>query len=164
MSQAQAPGDDGGSTSLGDLGIGWLSDSGDLLQSFASQPRAFIIGAVLTTVIDGLFDIAISAVDLVLLILGGSRPLSSPATEEFLGVADVPFLIARTLISTGRRVVLTAGGIVTDLASDLAALPEPLPALLAPAIVVALLVIARVAGERLLRIALDLIPGAGGLL
>ena len=137
-----------------------------VLSAFAGNPRRFILGAVLTTILDGLFNIGTVIIDGLLLGLGGSQPFGFSETEATWGLADVPFLVANTLTGAGST-------IGTDIVQALLGLNEPLFSAaetagpLAPVLVVTVVVveaaIVLLIGERAIRVVIDVIPGGGGL-
>lgn len=138
-----------------------------VLSAFAGNPRRFILGAVLTTILDGLFNIGTVIIDGLLLGLGGSQPFGFSETEATWGLADVPFLAANALTGAGST-------IGTDIVQALLGLNEPLFSAaetagpLAPVLVVTVVVVETglvlFVGSRIVRIAIDVVPGGGGLI
>ena len=155
------------------------SDSGDdggngggftlpnVLSAFASNPRNFILGAVLTSILEGVFGVVTTLVDAVLLALGGSRPFEYSPAEAQWGLADVPPLIADYLTDSGSTVggaVLDAVQALNDPLFNAAGAAGPFGPVLAAAIVAAEVIALLWIGERIIRVLIDAIPGGGGLL
>ncbi len=93
MSSNESGGDDGGGFSVPDPGV---------VQAFSSNPRTFVLGAVLTTIVESLFGVVSTVIDVLLLILAGSEPTTLNAPGETLGLADIPVAIADALTGRGR--------------------------------------------------------------
>lgn len=96
------------STSGGDSGGGGGGDSGgnlwsevDVLTAFVNNPREFVLGAVLTTILETVTGVVTTVFDQLILLAGGSQPTEFNAPGEQLGLADVPVAIADTLIGAG---------------------------------------------------------------
>jgi len=88
--------DDGGLIDDGtDLGLP------DVLVSFANNPRRFIVGAVLTTILEGIFGIMSEILRIVQLFFVGSNPTASPPNEEVWGIADIIAGIFRAVGGAG---------------------------------------------------------------
>jgi hypothetical protein len=134
-----------------------------VLSSFASNPRAFVVGAVLSTILEGVFGALSALLGAVILLFGGSQPTASPADEATVGIADIPFIALRALRGVGGGVAAAIDGTVASLAGILATLPAPVAAFAVPAAGVGVLVVFVVAGSRLVDVALDILPGGGGL-
>lgn len=106
--------DDGGSSGGGGGDDGGVVDSitssisgwGDLtlpatLQSFLSNPQGFIVGAVATAILEQVFGIVTTLLNLVFRVFGGSAPGRLNAPGETLGLIDVPVYVADLLVSVG---------------------------------------------------------------
>ena len=138
----------------------------DTLSTFLSDPRAFVLGAVITTVLQGVFGVVTAILDAILLILAGSQPaVFNGVTESQIGLADAP----AALVDAGAG-VLSPDSIIQGIES----LNQPIfdaagaagiasPVIIALVLVVETIVLLVVL-ERLVRIALDVVPGLGGLL
>jgi hypothetical protein len=72
----------------------FLADNLALLQAFLSNPRNFVIGAVVTTILETIFGFVTLVVDTILLVLAGSEPSTFNAEGETLGLVDIPVAIA----------------------------------------------------------------------
>jgi len=154
----------GGGFSLPD----WISEVGeysDILLDFLSNPRRFVVGAVLTTALEVTFGIVSRFVDLLLLVFGGSQPGSFNAPGETLGVADVPVAIAERLggvgLSLGTTIIATLRGFNGTVFEAAGALGPFSPVVVA-AIVVAEVVVAVLVLRRIVFIVADLLQ-LGGL-
>jgi len=99
--------DDGSTDGSTDTGGGGgffsnpLSDYTDVLTAFGSNPRNFILGAVLTTILETVTGAVTTAVDQIILLVGGSQPARFNAPGERIGFADLPVAIASTLADAG---------------------------------------------------------------
>ncbi|SMO91372.1 hypothetical protein [Halorubrum cibi] len=154
----------------GDDSGGGISGWGDLslpstLQAFLDSPRRFVLGAILTTLLEGAFGVVSQFIDTVLLIFGGSKPARFDAPGETLGIADIPVAIAAdlgsvtgslgdTLISTVRTI---NGGIF-----EAAGAAGPLSPIVVTVIVVGEIVVALVVFRRIVYVVADLLQ-LGGL-
>lgn len=90
--------DGGGGGSTGDGGIFTLPT---VLSTFATDPRRFILGAILATVVEGLFGVVSVVLDTILLVLAGSEPTTFNAPGEQLGIADIPVAVSDALGGAG---------------------------------------------------------------
>ena len=72
-----------------------------VLSSFISNPRTFIVGAVLTTLVEAVTGVVTTIYEQILFIVGGSEPGQFAAPGETLGIADVPVKIADLLTGAG---------------------------------------------------------------
>lgn len=141
--------------------------------SFAKRPRSFILGAVLTTlleVVTGIVTTLIAAINLVLTGDAGTGDQS-----RIIGIADIPGLIADSLIAAGSATgdaVLNAIEAVNAPLLNAAAGAGPLApvavfGVIAIETVVVVVVITDVLPpilQRILAVILDVLPGGGGLL
>jgi hypothetical protein len=123
-----------------------------VLSTFASNPRRFIIGAVLTTIVNGLFDIAAVAIQGIQI-----------ATDA---LASVPTQVADTLTDAGATIGTDIYQLVVTFNDPLfnaADTAGPLAPVLVALVVVTETAIVLVIGERAIRVVIDVIPGGGGL-
>ena len=93
---ADSGGDGGGGASGGTL-----SSSVDVLTAFANNPRGFVVGAVLTTLLEAVTGAVTTVVDAIVRLVGGSQPTAFAAPGDTLGLADLPVAFAQTLTSAG---------------------------------------------------------------
>lgn len=91
----------GDSAVWGAIAPDFLTDNGGLLQAFLNNPRGFVLGAVLTTILESVTGVVTTIVDQLVLIVGGTQPTRFNAPTETIGLADVPVSIADTLIGVG---------------------------------------------------------------
>ena len=116
-------GGDGGSTIVSGFITGWSDLSlPATLQSFLSNPQGFIIGAVATAILEQVFGIVTTLINLVFTVLGGSAPGRLNAPGETLGVIDVPVYVADLLVDIGT-------GVGTEVLLAIESLNEPVFAL-----------------------------------
>jgi len=153
------------------------TDSGDetrreTLQRFLNSPSGFILGAVLSTLLDGFEGVLASILDGISLLFVGD----APGTEGLLGLADIPLLIGELAIGAGRQIGGTAGsgviersgllGVVATLVESglsAAELAGPLAPVVLTTEAVLVVYVLLLLFQRLVSVALDVIPGAGGL-
>ena len=160
--------DDGGggfSVGLDDVGLGFLSGNLSVLRTFVTNPRRFVIGAVATAILEGLFDAVTALIDAVLFIFGGSKPFQFDPTESF-GLADIPILIATTAADAGGNAGDAILGAIGTLNSQLFGLAEtagPAAPVITAAVIAAEIAVVAFVGARTVRVILDLVPGGGGL-
>ena len=155
--------DGGGSSGGGSSGSRWSSV--DVLTSFANNPRGFVLGAVLTTILEAVTGVVTTVVDQLVLLTGGSQPTRFNAPGEQLGLADIPVAVASAFTgagSFGGEAIL--GGIEAFNATlfDAAAAAGPLSPLVVIAIASVEAVVVIVVLRRLVYIAADLLQ-LGGL-
>ena len=160
-------GGDGGDDDSGGGISGWkdLSLPGTL-QSFLDNPRNFILGAVLTSILEGVFSIVSTILDALLLAFGGSQPFSYSPYEDQWGLADVPPLAADYVIESGDvagTAIFDAIRSLNDPLFNAAGAAGPFGPVLVAAIVAAEVIALLWIGERVLRVIIDVIPGGGGL-
>ena len=153
--------DDGGSGG-GFPGSGLLPGGGgsnplsaytDVLTAFASNPRNFILGAVLTTILEAVTGTVTTAISQLVLLVGGSQPTAFNAPGETLGLADLPVAVADTLIGagglSGRAIIRGIEGFnatVADAAGTVGPFgPAVLIVLIVVEVVVAIVVLRRIA-------------------
>jgi len=89
------------------------------LQAFVSNPQNFILGAVLTGMLEWVFGLVSIGIDVILLVVAGSEPATFDAPGEQLGIADIPVSVANNLGDVGE----TAG---TAIIAGVEALNAPL--------------------------------------
>ena len=137
----------------------------DTLVDFASDPRRFVVGAVLTTVLEVVFGVVSRVVDTLLLLFGGTQPGAFNAPGETLGLADVPMAIAEALggagSSAGTVLIATVRGFNSSVFEAAGALGSLLPIVVA-VIVVAEVVVAVLVLRRIVFVVADLLQ-LGGL-
>jgi hypothetical protein len=90
---------DGGGGGGGSGGSLWSSV--DVLTAFVNNPRGFVLGAVLTTILETVTGVVTTVFDQFVLLAGGSQPAQFNAPGEQRGLADVPVALADTLIGAG---------------------------------------------------------------
>jgi hypothetical protein len=93
--------DSGGDGGGGGASDGTLWSSVDVLTAFANNPRGFVVGAVLTTLLEAVTGAVTTVVDAIVRLVGGSQPTAFAAPGETLGLADLPVAFAQTLTSAG---------------------------------------------------------------
>jgi len=160
--------DDGGGGGFSTTGFitGW----GDLslpavLQSFLSNPRNFIIGAIATTLLEQIFGIVTTVLNVIFLVLGGSAPGRLNAPGETLGLIDVPVFVADLLAGIGTDVgsaILQAIGSLNDPVFALASNAGPATPVIITAIVVGEVIVVLWLLQRLVFVVADLLQ-LGGL-
>lgn len=152
-------------------------DSGDdgssslpqTLQRFVSAPQGFILGAVLTPLLNGLNSIVVGALDLIVFVFQGD----GPGLDGTLGVADIPLFIGSKLVTVGSIIggsaadgtgLLGALDTIVSIGTTFATFGGPLaPVILAGEVVLVAYVFAFVV-RRIILVIADAIPGAAGLL
>lgn len=151
---------------LGTGTVSWSDISGipSTLQRFAKQPTAFILGAILSEILGGIETIVESLLRAIRLVFVGENPGS---TEGTLGIADIPLLVLNIVLDAGSEL----GTTIRDLASSAATGGVEFAfgfGWLAPIVlsleIAVLLVITWTVLRTLLRVAIDAIPGGGGLI
>ena len=88
---------------------GGISGWGDLslpstLQTFIENPQNFILGAVLSGLLEWVFGAVSILIDTILLVIAGSEPTTFDAPGEQLGIADIPVSVASNLGGVGGTV------------------------------------------------------------
>ena len=161
--------DDGSSTTSGGSGGSGSSESiwssVDVLTAFVNNPRGFVVGAVLTTILEAVTGVVTTVIDQLVLIVGGSQPTAFNAPGETLGLADLPVALASTLTSAtgfGGRTIINGIEAFNGTLFEAAAAAGPFAPLIVIVIgsveaVVALLIL-----RRLVFVAADLLQ-LGGL-
>lgn len=92
----------GGGFSVPNFVTGWSDLSlPSVLQSFISNPQRFIVGAVATAILESVFGIVTTLINLVFRVFGGSAPGRLNAPGEALGLIDVPVYVADLLAGVG---------------------------------------------------------------
>lgn len=154
---------------------GFFSGDGtrrETLKQFLKSPSGFILGAVLSTLLDGFEGVLASILDGISLVFVGN----APGTEGLLGLADIPLLIGELAVGAGRQIGGTAGSgvvepsgllgvIATLVESGLSAaeLAGPLAPVVLTTEAVLVVYVLLLLFQRLVSVVLDVIPGAGGL-
>ncbi|EMA01816.1 hypothetical protein C437_15391 [Haloarcula vallismortis ATCC 29715] len=147
--------------------LGVLPNS-DVMLKFLNNPRNFVLGAILSALLEGIFGIMTAILNGIIVVLAGTQPaVFDGATEEQIGMADLPVAIANAVIGSARP----AGDAIL---SGIESLNEPIfnlagAAGVAGPIVIAAIVVAEVIVvvlllERVVYIIIDVIPGGGGLI
>lgn len=95
----------GGTGGGGALG-GFISSWDDLslpttLQSFLSNPQGFVIGAVATAILESVFGVVTTAINMIIRVFLGSAPGQFNAPGETLGLADVPVYVIDQILRVG---------------------------------------------------------------
>jgi len=157
----------GGSTSSGGSDGGYTLP--ETLQRFAASPQGFILGAVLSPLLQGLTDALVQVLDLIVFVFEGS----GPGLVGTLGIADIPLFIGEELTAVGSTIGGSAVegtgllGVIDRLvqsAVELATIAGPLaPVVLAAETVFVVWLIA-VIGRRTLLVIADAVPGLAGVL
>ncbi|WP_256948566.1 hypothetical protein [Halorubrum ezzemoulense] len=163
---------DGGTGGGGGFSVAWgaiapdfLTENGGVFRAFANNPRGFVVGAVLTTILEAVTGVVTTIVDQLVLLVGGSQPTRFDAPGEQLGLADVPVSIASTLTgagSFGGQALLDGIEAFNATLFDAAAAAGPFAPLVIIAIASAEAVVVIVVLRRLVYIAADLLQ-LGGL-
>lgn len=156
------PGGGGGITGWADL------DLPSVLSTFIDNPRNFVLGAVLSALLEGLFGIMTAILDGIIVILAGTQPaVFDGATEERIGIADLPVAIANAFFSGARpageailSVIESFNQPIFDLAGSAGVAGPPIIAVVVVAEIIAVVLLV----ERIVFILIDAIPGGGGLL
>lgn len=138
----------------------------ETLRTFLTSPRQFILGAVLTTIVEatlGLVTVFIRGLQTIFL---GSNPGVFNAENEVLGIADLPVLIADEIIGVGSTVVSTVVSAIESLNQVILGF-GPQTGFAAPLFATALVSVELVAAVWLtglgIDILLDAIPGGGAI-
>ncbi|KDS91767.1 hypothetical protein FK85_19335 [Halorubrum saccharovorum] len=157
MAQAPNQGDDDGYT---------LPRS---LQRFARSPQGFILGAILSPLIEGLNDAVVQFLDLIVFVFEGS----APGLVGTYGIADIPLFVGTHLVDIGATIGGSAAagtgflGLVDRLvetAVGFATAGGPLaPIILAGEVVVVVWLLAFI-GRRIILVIADAVPGLAGVL
>lgn len=161
--------DDGGGFSVfpsfEELAPGFITENTAVLRAFLENPRNFIIGAVAASILEVVFGVVTTGVNLIIRVFLGSAPQDFNAPGETLGLADVPFAIIEPVLDIG-------GGVGSTITGAIDAFNEPIFALagsagpLSPVIITAAVVLEGIAlvwlFQRAVFIALDLLQ-LGGL-
>lgn len=153
------------SASDSDDGGGFSIPNPDVVATFSSNPRTFVIGAVLTTIVESLFGVISTALDIVLLILAGSEPTRFNAPGETLGIADIPVAVVDSLTGAGSIVgdgIISAVAGLNGIIFDAAGAAGPLSPILVAGLVIAEIVVAIVLIQRVVYVVADLVQ-LGGL-
>jgi len=150
-----------------DIAPKWVKDLGNysgFLIKFAKNPVAFILGTVLTVILGGIEAIVRSVVEGIWVLFVGSDPSSTDGT---VGLIDIPILAADYVVSSGEFIgspivswVETMSSGAVDFALEFGYL-APLVITVEAAVVILLIYLTV---RTLLRVAVDVIPGGGGLL
>ncbi|WP_241990655.1 hypothetical protein [Halorubrum sp. CGM5_25_10-8B] len=163
---------DGGTGGGGGFSVAWgaiapdfLTENGGVFRAFANNPRGFVVGAVLTTILEAVTGVVTTIVDQLVLLVGGSQPTRFDAPGEQLGLADVPVAIASTLTgvgSFGGQVLLDGIEAFNATLFDAAVAAGPFAPLVIIAIASVEAVVVIVVLRRLVYVAADLLQ-LGGL-
>jgi hypothetical protein len=162
--------DGGGGDGIVDSVTGSISGWGDLtlpdtLQSFLSNPQGFIVGAVATAILEQVFGIVTTLINLVFRVFGGSAPGRLNAPGETLGLIDVPVYVADLLVDVGTdtgNAILLAIESMNDPVFALASNAGPATPVIITAIVVGEVIVVLWILQRLVFVLADLLQ-LGGL-
>ena len=162
--------DGGGGDGIIDSVTGSISSWGDLtlpdtLQSFLSNPQGFIVGAVATAILEQVFGIVTTLINLVFRVFGGSAPGRLNAPGETLGLIDVPVYVADLLVDVGTdtgNAILRAIESMNDPVFALASNAGPATPVIITAIVVGEVIVVLWILQRLVFVLADLLQ-LGGL-
>ncbi|WP_255212506.1 hypothetical protein [Halorubrum sp. CBA1229] len=162
--------DGGGGDRIIDSVTGSISSWGDLtlpdtLQSFLSNPQGFIVGAVATAILEQVFGIVTTLINLVFRVFGGSAPGRLNAPGETLGLIDVPVYVADLLVDVGTdtgNAILIAIESMNDPVFALASNAGPATPVIITAIVVGEVIVVLWILQRLVFVLADLLQ-LGGL-
>jgi hypothetical protein len=139
-------------------------EASGVLSDFADSPRGFVLGLILTPLIEGLENIVIETLWVVNLVLVGENRGS---TAGSLGIADIPLVLARMSVKAGQSVgrpVLETLGFVMRTSVKLGQSMGPW-GLIGSAILIVAVIWTFSASLRLgLAVALEAIPGGGAIL
>ncbi len=134
------------------------------IKKLASSPVAFILGVVLNQLIGGVETITTAILDALLFVFVGD---SATTTDGALALADIPLYVAEVLIGAVQPVatgIRTVARTFIDAITSVALAFGPLsPVVLAVAVGV-VLVVSYYLMMALIRVALDVVPGLGGLI
>jgi len=162
--------DDGGGGGVLDSVTNSISGWGDLslptaLKSFLADPQRFIVGAVATALLETVFGVVTTAINVIIRVFLGTNPGEFNAPGETLGLADVPVYVVDQILRTG-------GYASTEILDAIASLNDPVFALASnagpatPLIITGVVVIEIIAVlwllERAVYVAADLLQ-LGGL-
>ncbi|EMA64664.1 hypothetical protein [Halorubrum lipolyticum] len=141
----------------------------ETLTRFAKSPQGFILGAILSPLLEGLNDAVVQLLDLITFVFVGD----GPGLVGTLGIADIPLFMGGLVIDIGSRIGGSAVegtgllGIVDRLVQagvDVATIGGPLaPIILAGETVFVVWVLAVLARRTILVIA-DAVPGLAGVI
>lgn len=153
---AQAPSDDGYTLP-------------DTLQRFASSPQGFILGAILSPLLNGLNDAVIRFLNLITFVFEGS----GPGLTGTIGVADIPLYVGDLALEAGSTIggsALEGTGLLgiadrlVQTGVGFATIGGPLAPVILAAETVAVLWLLAVIGRRTLLVIADAVPGLAGVL
>lgn len=145
--------------------VAWANILGvpDPIKKFAKHPIAFILGALFDVAISGLEAIVTRVLSALLALFVGTDAASTSGTY---GIVDIPLVALDLLIGAGRAVGTTILESVYWASTGMAEFAlqfgmfAPLVVTVEAAVVIVLVF---VTVRTVLRVAIDLIPGAGGL-
>lgn len=144
----------------------WLQEESIVttLKRFGRNPSAFVLGAVLSSILGGVEAVFVAILDSIQFVFVGD---SASTTEGALGIVDIPMYIGSLLTSSGRTVgtaFLDSVGLVVSTMADTALSFGMLSPFVLAAEMGLVIVVLYYLGKTLLKIAIDAIPGGGGLL
>lgn len=137
-----------------------------LIGSFLDDPRAFIVGAVLTTILEGLFSVVTTVINAIQTVILGTEPGTFNAPNERLGLADTPVAIAALVVQGGADAVTAITAAITAFNEPIysvAGAAGPFSPILISVLLAAEIVIVAFTVVLLVRLALDFIPGGGAI-
>lgn len=168
------PFNDSGSYDGGNGDGGFFSVGGrkQTLTRFVDSPTGFILGAILAPLLNGAESVLATILDGITLLFVGAEP----GTDGLLGIADIPLLIGEIAVDAGRALggragtgvaessgLLGAAANIVDTAIAASELAGPFAPVVLAGEVVLFGYLTVVGAQRLVGVALDFIPGAGGL-
>lgn len=137
-----------------------------ILKSFVANPRRFILGAILTSILEGLFSIVTEALYILQLGLVGSSPTKSFPEEDVWGLADIAASLYRLLGQAGLEIgseVIESVQALNNPLYELAGSAGPAAPLVVAIFLSAELVAVLLILEYTVRALADIVPGLGGL-
>lgn len=95
-----------GGSSGGDGLLNFVTGWGDLslpttLQSFLANPQGFIVGAVATAILESVFGVVTTGINMIIRVFLGTDPGRFNAPGETLGLADVPVYAVDQILRLG---------------------------------------------------------------
>ncbi len=139
-------------------------DLSSTLSRFAKNPTAFIFGAILGRLLDGLQAVWEAVVSGVYALFVGSDPTSTAGTW---GLVDIPLYFASLLSDAGGAVaspVESWTGSMAGAAVDFALLFGPLSPFILTVEAALAIALVYLGLRTLVRVGIDVLPGGGGLL
>lgn len=146
----------------------WLETNSDILRSFLTSPVAFILGAIISTLVGGIETITTAVLDSVSFVFFGADGAPSFGTGNgAIGIVDIPGYFAGLFIETARPLglaIIDVAALPLEVATDLAQGAGPLAPILVAAAGVLYFLAALWVLRTVVRILIDAIPGGGAFL